>query len=294
MTETKTEEQNTKLQRATAMQLAGSGELVPANFAQMMDYANMIAESGMVPKNYVGNVGAVLVAIQMGAEVGLKPMAAIQNIAVINGRPSLWGDALLALIVSHPECEDVIEDDLADITKAGKATCIVNRRGRSPVTTTFSIDDAKTAGLWKKAGPWTQYPSRMLKMRARAFACRDAFPDALRGIQSAEESRDIQVIDATPEWIEPTGPVEGRAKVGGRKTKPAVESTPDKKPEPEAKAEPESTPPVEADSSVDDQQHGAETGEVAEPWLCSAPECEEQTVEGKNRCAYHEKAKVDF
>lgn len=97
-----------------------------------------------------------------------------------------------------------------------------------------------------------------------------------------------------PQLLPKTEPTEGRAKVGGRKSKPAVESKPDKKPEPEAKAEPESTPPVEADSSGDDQQHDPETGKVAEPWLCSAPECEEQAIEGESRCTYHKKASVEF
>jgi hypothetical protein len=65
------------------------------------------------------------------------------------------------------------------------------------VVRTFSQDDAKTAGLWGKQGPWSQYPKRMLQLRARGFALRDAFPDALRGIHSADESRDM-VIDVSP------------------------------------------------------------------------------------------------
>jgi hypothetical protein len=185
------------------IQLSSSGALMPSNLAEAIEYAKMIAHSGMVPKQYDGNVGAVLVAIQMGAEVGLPPLASIQNIAVINGRPSLWGDAVLAVVKSQPDCIDVIETE-----GEGWAQCIVKRRGHSPVECKWTTQDAKTAGLWGKSGPWTQYPRRMLQMRARGFACRDAYPDRLRGISIAEESRDI------PEGVDPNGVVEASLEAG--------------------------------------------------------------------------------
>jgi hypothetical protein len=113
-------------------------------------------------------------------------MQSIQNIAVINGRPSVWGDALLALCQSHPAFEDIQETDDGDT-----ATCVIKRRGRSPVSRSFSMDDAKRAGLLGKQGPWSSYPARMRQMRARGFALRDAFADALRGLSSGEEQEDI-------------------------------------------------------------------------------------------------------
>ena len=170
--------------------ISSSGSLMPSNLAEAIEYAKMIAHSGMVPKQYDGNVGAVLVAIQMGAEVGLPPLASIQNIAVINGRPSLWGDAVLAVITSQPDCIDVQET-----SGDGWAKCVVRRRGRTPVECTFTTQDAKTAGLWGKQGPWTNYPKRMLQMRARGFACRDAYPDRLRGIHIAEEVRGYDIVE---------------------------------------------------------------------------------------------------
>jgi hypothetical protein len=184
-------------QEALAIPMRG-GMLEPTNFQEALQFAGLLAKSGMLPKNFDGNTGAVLVAIGMGAELGLPPMAALQNIAVINGRPSLWGDAVLAVCVSRSDCEDVIE---AWDEKGTTAVCTVKRRGRSPIVRQFSIDDAKRAGLWDKAGPWKQYPQRMLQMRARGFALRDAFPDALRGIRIAEEERDV--IDVTPREEEP-------------------------------------------------------------------------------------------
>jgi hypothetical protein len=70
------------------------------------------------------------------------------------------------------------------------AVCVAKRKGRKPVTAKFSVEDAKRAGLWGKQGPWSAYPKRMLAMRARGFALRDAFPDVLKGLISAEEAQD--------------------------------------------------------------------------------------------------------
>jgi hypothetical protein len=61
----------------------------------------------------------------------------------------------------------------------------------------FSVTDAKKAQLWGKGGPWSQYARRMLQMRARGFALRDAFPDVLRGLITAEEAQDYP----TPEPV---------------------------------------------------------------------------------------------
>ena len=83
--------------------------LTPQNMTEAMDFAKMLAQSGMVPSNFKGKPQDCLVAMQWGFEVGLQPMQALQNIAVINGKPSIWGDAALALVRSHPDCKGVEE-----------------------------------------------------------------------------------------------------------------------------------------------------------------------------------------
>jgi len=154
-----------------------------------MQMAEMLAKSSMVPPQYKGKPGDILVAVQMGAEVGLAPMQALQSIAVIKGRPTIWGDAVLGLITGRADCEDVLEEYDA---KTETAHCTIKRRGRSPVRQSFSTEDAERAGLIARSGVWSQYPRRMLQMRARAFAVRDSFPDVLKGIGIAEEVRDYQ------------------------------------------------------------------------------------------------------
>jgi hypothetical protein len=161
-------------------------DLSPQTFEQALEFSKYLADSDLVPKDFQKKPGNCLIAIQWGAELGLKPMQAMQNLAIINGRPSLWGDALLALVRGSPLCEYVIETDDGKV-----ATCKVKRRGE-PVeqVRTFSVEDAQKAGLATKAGPWMQYPKRMRQLRARAFALRDVFADVLRGIPMAEELMD--------------------------------------------------------------------------------------------------------
>ncbi len=164
-----------------------------SNMDEMARFCQAVHNSGLAPRDF-RTPEAIMVAMQHGMELGLPPMQAIQSIAVINGRPCVWGDTALALVTCRPEFED-IEETLAD----GVATCTIKRKGRSPVTRTFSEADARKAGLWGKSGPWSTYPQRMLQMRARSWAMRDSFPDALRGVAVREE---VQDIPAEPKKIE--------------------------------------------------------------------------------------------
>jgi hypothetical protein len=164
------------------------------NMAAAWTFANAIVRANLQPRGMTPP--QVLIALQMGAEIGLPPMQALKNIAVINGRPTIWGDALLAIAYSRNLIEDINETITGDGDQR-TATCTIQRRGNTtPTTRTFTVANAKTAGLWGKSGPWSQYPDRMLQMRARGFALRDAVPDALGGFTLAEEAQDI--IDITP------------------------------------------------------------------------------------------------
>ena len=171
--------------------------LAPANLQEAMQFADLLSKSDMVPKDYQGKPANILVAVQWGGEIGLHPLQALQGIAVINGRPALWGDAMLALVLSSPACKDVIEryegegDDYA-------AVCIAQRHGREDKISRFSLKQAKAAGLLGKTGTWTSYRDRMLQMRARGFALRDQFADVIKGMALAEEVGDYVDADFAP------------------------------------------------------------------------------------------------
>lgn len=177
----------------------------PATLGEAMEFSQMLAKSAMVPKAYQGKPEDIMVAVQWGYEIGLAPMQALQNISVINGKPSVYGDAAMALVQASSVCEGVDESIEGEGTTNPVAVCIARRKGRNPVIVRFSVEDAKRAGLWGKQGPWQAYPKRMLQMRARGFALRDAFPDVLKGLITTEEAQDYpdeakprQVKDVTP------------------------------------------------------------------------------------------------
>lgn len=178
------------------------GGLIPKDFDGLYRFCTILAASGLMPRG-LEKVEAVFVAVQMGLEVGLSPMQAVQNIAPINGRPAIWGDAVLGLVRASGLLEDFVESTEGTYPDDDfRAVCSGKRKGEKvPFVREFSIADAKQAGLWcqdtnndkLKYTPWYKYPKRMLQMRARSWALRDGFGDVLKGLRVAEEVLDYDI-----------------------------------------------------------------------------------------------------
>lgn len=237
-----------KRDRYSALTVSEAG-FRPTTLFQAMELANLLTNSNFVPETYRGKPGDVLAAIMYGAEIGLGPMQSLRGIAVVNGMPSVWGDVLLGLIKSSPDCRGVIEMSSAEIKKAGAATCSVKRQGQETVTRTFSLQDAERAGLLTKQ-TYRTYPERMLQMRARAWAIRDQYADRLAGLYTYEEAIDapIEVAgESTPDQQQSreTPPTTGAAALKDmlKSSKPA-----------EAVAVPAAVAPADSDSPVGTQQ----------------------------------------
>lgn len=188
----------------------------PANLQEAMNFCQFVSNSELVPQQFRGRPADVLLVIMAGVEIKMKPFQALQSFAVINGRACLWGDALPALVHSHPDCEYVKE---TYNEQTFTATCIVKRKGHPEHVQTFSRADAGLARLLGKSGSWTTNERRMEQIRARSFAFRDKFADALKGIQVAEE-----VLDYEPE---PQVKIEGETRTAtvANKLKAVVEAS---------------------------------------------------------------------
>jgi hypothetical protein len=172
------------------MQAGGQvAALVPQTLEEAFRVSQAIASSGLAPRG-MDKPETIMVAIMAGAELGLAPFQALQSFAVVNGRPTLWGDGLMAVARSQGiKAREWIEGE-GDQTVAH---CEVTRPDTGEIIQrAFSVSDAKKAALWGKAGPWQSYPKRMLQMRARAWALRDGCADMLRGFQVREEVEDYQ------------------------------------------------------------------------------------------------------
>ena len=161
--------------------------IVPKSLSEAYRIAQAVCAAKMAPKG-LDTPEACMIAIMHGLEVGLSPLSALQRIAVINGRPTLWGDGALALVKASGLCEAIDEWIEGDKPEDWVAVCnLIRKHDPVPIERRFSSQDAKRARLWGKSGPWSDYPKRMLQMRARAFALRDAFPDVLGGLYLTEE-----------------------------------------------------------------------------------------------------------
>ncbi len=167
--------------------------LVPQSLDEAFRVAQAIAASDLAPRG-LDKPEQVMVAIMAGAELGLAPFQALQSFAIVNNRPTLWGDGLMAVARAQGIKAQEWIDGEGD---AAVAHCEVTRPDTGEtIARAFSVSDAKKAGLWNKQGPWQQYPKRMLQMRARAWALRDGCADMLRGFQVREEVEDYQNVTA--------------------------------------------------------------------------------------------------
>lgn len=172
-------------------------EITFSSLSEAWDFAVKISKSSLIPVAFRGKPDDILLIIQLGAEVGLKPMQALQGISVINfgrsnenGKPTMGVDALLAICRNHP---DFVSIEESYDEKTMTATCAITRKNQPVIISKFSMADAKRANLVSRP-IWQTYPERMLKIRARGFAIRDAFADAIKGLMPKEEVEDYQDI----------------------------------------------------------------------------------------------------
>lgn len=214
--------------------------IIPQTFDDAYRIAKAVSVSGLAPKDFK-TPETILIAIMHGAEIGLPPMQALQSIAVINGRPSIWGDGALGLVRGSGLLEW-----LEEITEGTTAICRAKRKGEpKPIERRFSDADAKAAGLLGKSGPWTQYQGRMRQMRARSWVLRDGFADVLRGLAIAEEAMDVppmKDITPTPPSAPPAAAIADKVQTGPRQIETTAVATPPRAAAPKAKPEPKPLP----------------------------------------------------
>ena len=179
--------------------------ITPRGIDEAIRLAKIMSSSGLMPK-CIQTPEAVFVAMQMGAEIGLSPMASVQNIAVINGRPGIYGDAALAVVRASGLIEKFKEWTEGERkTSAWTFYCRIKRKGFEVATGSFSWAEACEAGFDRAdtSSPWKKWTNRLMQFKARNFVMRDQFADILKGIRTVEENSDA--ID-----LEPTAGNDGR------------------------------------------------------------------------------------
>lgn len=182
--------------------------LVPQSLSEAMAFAEQLAKSTLVPDDFRGKPGNILMAVQFGAEVGLSPIQSLLGLYVIHGRVGMPGDTQMAIIRGSGE--------LLGFRKwydREKKTgyCWMKRRGYGEWEDTFTEEDAmrvkvKERDAWiplAQSDRYRNWPQRMYPYRAQGFVARDLFGDILKGMKTeAELAEELmargQVIDITP------------------------------------------------------------------------------------------------
>jgi hypothetical protein len=180
------------VRRREATKLRPRGVIYPETIEESMRLCDLLAQSELVPTEFRSKPANIFVALQMGADLGLSPMQALQSIAVFNGKPGLYGDVGLALAQKSGELED-FEEWFDEETNT--AHCRARRIGGKDVERSFGMIDADRIqvyekGEWKKLASrqmYVSYPRRMYQMRARWWCLRDTIPGVFKGIAGREE-----------------------------------------------------------------------------------------------------------
>ena len=251
--------------RKQGIAMSAQGGLQLTGLADMYRFSEYVIASGLAPKGFK-TAEEVLITLEFGMELGLKPLQALQNIAPINGRTAVWGDAVPGLVKSSGLLAFYKQEELGTKYQDNYGWKVTSLRkdATEPVVTTFFVSDAKKAGLWGKQGPWSTNPDRMLLNRCRTFNHRDNFPDVLKGLVTVEEARDIR--DAEYDIIE-SKPV---TRTDALAAKLGVASEPESVPShdeygeitPELETVAESTPTVPAEEAAPEPEATPENATV--------------------------------
>lgn len=170
---------------------------ITAGLQERTDYIARLAPSTILPVAYRGNAANAFVAAETGAALGLEPLQALASIAVINGRATLSSDLMAAVIRRAGHTLRIVENSPESVT----ATLIRADDKTFKFEVTWDKDKAVKAGLWGQKGPWSQYPTQMLRARAITEVARQGASEALMGMIYSPEDFGATITD-TGEVIE--------------------------------------------------------------------------------------------
>jgi hypothetical protein len=160
--------------------------IIPRTITELVSLAELLAKSDLLPKALRGKVADVAMTIMAGQEMGLSPMAALRNFHVIEGKPVMSADGMVAIALGSGLARYFRRVEESD----NAVTYETLRVGEDkPKRCTWTKQMAKDAGLNTKDN-WRLYPRAMLAARAKAELARDVYPDVLAGCSAQEEVGD--------------------------------------------------------------------------------------------------------
>lgn len=163
------------------------------NFIMAMQMAKALASSTIVPQTFQRNDANCLIAIEQAQRLRVSPLMVMQNLYVIQGRPSWSSKFLIAAINNSGKFDMELQfDETKD--KAGKpfsCTAWTMKNGRRVEGMTVDMDMAKDEGwLSKNGSKWKTMPQLMLRYRAASFFSSLNCPELTMGLYTREEMQD--------------------------------------------------------------------------------------------------------
>jgi hypothetical protein len=157
--------------------------------------AERYANSSMVPDTYKGKPDNCFVALELASRMDVSPVLVMQNLYIVQGKPSWAGQACKALIDGSGKFRDseyVMTGNRADNTWGCFLQATNTRTGKVVRGTEITLKMANDEGWSTKSGSkWKTMPEQMLKYRAAAFFARTECPEVLMGFQTADETEDV-------------------------------------------------------------------------------------------------------
>lgn len=154
----------------------------PADLGQAMQLAATLYKGGLLPSSF-RSPEAVVTAIILGRELGLTAMQSIRGIHVIEGKPTLSADMMVAVVRRSPVCRYFRLVESTDES----ATYETHREGEpDPVRMSYGKKEAIAAGKWGK-GTWAAHPAPMCRARASSALARAVYQDLVMGVYDPDE-----------------------------------------------------------------------------------------------------------
>ena len=163
-------------------------------FDQLLRAANMLSQTSIIPATYQGKPQDCFVALEMATRMGVSPLVVMQNMYVVKGKPAWAGQACTMFINSCGKCAGVKHVYTGEKGTDSRGCYVTATRISDGVQVNgveVTIAMAKAEG-WTANTKWRNMPELMLAYRASAFFARVHCPEALMGVQLADEIYDTE------------------------------------------------------------------------------------------------------
>ena len=167
-----------------------------SDFRVMREQSIMLVKTGFLPRA-IDTPEKAMAIILTGRELGIPTMTALRSIDVIQGKPTISPQLMMALINRSGELENLSITNLGNGNLIDAVQVVMKRRGRDVHTEVFSRADAQTLGLLQKDN-WKKQTPVMLKWRAVAACARVVFPDVILGLYTPDEMGAETEVETIP------------------------------------------------------------------------------------------------